>query len=61
MDMFIHMPSGSGCTLRGLSAPLFLDCLKRFIARRCKPRLVISDNAPQFRLVKTILEQNVSK
>ena len=27
----------------------------------CKPRLVISDNAPQFRLVKTILEQNVSK
>ena len=32
----------------GLSAPLFLDCLKRFIARRGKPKLITSDNAPQF-------------
>ena len=36
---------------------MFLDCLKRFIARRGKPRLVISDNAPQFRLVKTTLDE----
>ena len=47
--------------IKGLSAPLFLDCLKRFIARRGKPKLIISDNAPQFRLVKTTLDVEWSK
>jgi len=43
--------------IRGLSAQQFLDCLKRFVARRGRPLLIISDNAPQFRLVKTVLDQ----
>ena len=43
--------------VKGLSAQLFLDCLRRFIARRGKPSLIISDNAPQFRLVKSVLDQ----
>ena len=42
--------------VKGLSAPLFLDCLKRFVARRGKPKLIVSDNAPQFRLVKSVLD-----
>jgi len=37
----------------GLSAELFLDYLHRFIATRGKPTTIISDNAPQFRLVKS--------
>ena len=40
---------------------MFIDCLKRFIARRGKPKLIISDNAPQFRLVKTTLDVEWSK
>ena len=47
--------------MKGLSAPLFLDCLKRFIARRGKPKLIISDNAPIFRLVKTTLDMEWNK
>ena len=42
---------------KGLSAQLFLDCLRRFIARRGKPTTIISDNAPQFHLVKSGLDQ----
>ena len=42
---------------KGLSAQLFLDCLRWFIARRGKPTTIISDNAPQFRLVKSRLDQ----
>jgi len=47
--------------IRGLSAQQFLDCLKRFVARRGRPLLIISDNAPQFRLVKTVLDQQWNK
>ena len=47
--------------VRGLSALSFLNCLKRFVARRGKPRSIISDNAPQFRLVKTTLDEQWSK
>jgi len=43
--------------VKGLSGQLFLDCLRRFIARRGKPTLIISDNAPQFHLVKCALDQ----
>ena len=42
--------------VKGLSAQLFLDCLRCFIARRGKPSFIISDNAPQFRLVKSVLD-----
>ena len=36
--------------VKGLSAEQFLDCLRRYIARRGKPEVIISDNAPQFKL-----------
>ena len=42
--------------VKGLSAQLFFDCLQHFIARRGKPS-IISDNVPQFHLVKTALDQ----
>ncbi|MCP9266373.1 Homocysteine S-methyltransferase 1 [Dirofilaria immitis] len=42
-----------------LSAESFIHVLRRFIARRGLPGLVLSDNASQFQLVfKTIMEQN---
>ena len=41
--------------VKGLSAELFLDFLRRFIARRGKPAMIII--SPQFRLVKTALDQ----
>ena len=43
--------------VRGLSAQQFLDCLRRYISRRGRPEVIISDNAPQFKLVKTVLDQ----
>ena len=42
--------------VKGLSAPLFLNSLKRFVARRGKPKLIVSDNAPQFHFVKSVLD-----
>ena len=41
----------------GLTAEQFLNCLKRFISRRGKPDSIISDNAPQFKLTNTVLNQ----
>ena len=35
-----------------LSGEEFLLCLKRFIARRGKPKEFVWDNAPQFKMVK---------
>ena len=46
--------------VEGLSAPLFLNCLKRFVARRGKPQLIVSDNAPHFHLVKSVLDMQWS-
>ena len=46
--------------VRGLSAKQFLDFLRRYIARRGRPEMIISDNAPQFKLVKTIIDQQWS-
>ena len=37
------------CAVSGLSAASFIQCLKRFIARRGVPRLFISDNATCFK------------
>ena len=33
-----------------LTAVQFLSCLRRFVSRRGRPELIISDNAPQFKL-----------
>ena len=46
--------------VKELSAPLFMDGLKRFVARRSKPKLIVSDNAPQFLLVKSVLDMQWS-
>ncbi len=40
-----------------LSAFQFLNCLRRFIARRGKPSKIISDNAPAFKLTQGLLAQ----
>ena len=40
-----------------MSAEQFLLCLRRFIARRGKPKQTISDNAPQFKLTKSTVEE----
>ncbi|VIO99988.1 Uncharacterized protein BM_BM17124 [Brugia malayi] len=44
-----------------LSAENFSHVLRRFIARRGYPKLILSDNASQFQLVfKTIMEENAN-
>ena len=45
----------------GLSTPLFLNGLKRFIARRGRPDRIVSDNAPQFRLAQDYLYRTWQK
>ncbi|XP_070549463.1 uncharacterized protein [Ptychodera flava] len=40
-----------------MSAEQFLLCLRRFIARRGTPEQIISDNAPQFKLAKSVLDK----
>ena len=35
----------------------FLSCLRRFVAGRGKPQLIISNNAPQFKVVKTVVDR----
>ena len=40
-----------------LTAVQFLNCMRRSMSRRGKPDLVISDNAPQFKLVNTTLNK----
>ena len=40
-----------------LTAIQFLSCLRRFVSRRGRPDMIISDNTPQFRLTKTTLEE----
>ena len=39
-----------------VTAAQFLDCLRRFIARRGKPDEIISDNAPQFKVAKNAID-----
>ena len=43
--------------VRSLSEEHFLLCLRRFIARRGRPELIISNNAAQFKLVKTAIDE----
>ena len=40
-----------------LTASQFLNCIRRFVSRRGRPDLIISDNAPQFRLTNTVLDK----
>ena len=40
-----------------LTAVQFLNCVRRFVSRRGKPDLIISDNAPQFKLMNTTLNK----
>ena len=40
-----------------LSAKHFLMCLRRFTARRGVPKEIICDNAPQFKLTKTVMDK----
>ena len=40
-----------------MSAENFLLCMRRFIAKRGKPSLIISDNASQIKLGQTIIEK----
>ena len=39
-----------------LSASTFMDCLRRFVARRGVPEYVVSDNAPNFHLAQNTLD-----
>ena len=43
--------------VRSLSAEHFLFCLRRFMARRGRPELIISDNAARFKLVKSVVDE----
>ncbi len=40
-----------------MTAQTFLGALRRFVARRGKPRVIFSDNALQFKMTKTILKR----
>ena len=42
--------------VKDLTPEQFLSCLRRFVARRGKPQSVISDNAPQFKVVKSAID-----
>ena len=48
----VHLELVNDC-----SAGEFLQSLRRFIARRGKPSQIISDNAAQFKLAKTVIEK----
>ena len=43
--------------VKNLTLEQFLSCLRRYVARRGKPQLIISDNAPQCKVVKTAVDR----
>ncbi|KAL9972923.1 hypothetical protein ACROYT_G019319 [Oculina patagonica] len=43
--------------INDMSAEQFLLCLRRFISRRGKPKEIISDNASQFKLAKSTIDE----
>ena len=43
-----------------VTADQFLQCLRRFISRRGTPIQIFLDNAPQFKLVKSVLDKTWS-
>ena len=48
----IHLEIVADCT-----SVEFLNCLIRFIARRGTPKLIVSDNASQFRTVRDVIDR----
>ncbi|KAK6026127.1 hypothetical protein OSTOST_07955 [Ostertagia ostertagi] len=44
--------------LQGLSGECFINCMRRFAARRGRPRTVISDNATNFKMGHQMIIQN---
>ena len=40
-----------------LTAVQFLSCFRRFVSRHGRPELIISDNAPQFKLTSSALNK----
>ena len=52
----VHLECVMDCTPTS-----FIDCLSRFVSRRGSPELMISDNAPQFRLSKDLFDRTWSK
>ena len=44
-----------------MTTDTFLDCLRRFISRRGCPTKILSDNAPQFKVASTILNNRWAK
>ena len=62
VDLSFHLLGSLCCAfgylemMMGLSAVSFLDCVRRFISRRGRPTLIICNNAPQFRLVKSTMD-----
>lgn len=52
----VHLEPVLDCT-----AEAFLNTISRFIARRGAPEQIISDNAPQFRLAKTLFDRTWHK
>ena len=61
MGLFIHLyhhyKRHSSRNGRGHDSRTILMALRRFIARRGKPEMIISDNAPQFKVADTALEK----
>ena len=43
--------------MQSLSAEHFFLCLRRFMGRRGRPEMIISDNAAQFKLVKNVVDK----
>uniref|UniRef100_A0A914V113 Integrase catalytic domain-containing protein n=1 Tax=Plectus sambesii TaxID=2011161 RepID=A0A914V113_9BILA len=43
-------------TIMDLTAEQFLNCVRRFIARKGKPDKIISDNAPHFKLIQKTID-----
>ena len=44
-----------------LLAGQFINCLRRFVSHRGKPDVIILDNAPQFELVRTVVDREWRK
>lgn len=44
-----------------MTTSAFLLCLRRFVARRGVPKQILSDNAPQFKAAKTVLDVAVKQ
>jgi len=60
VDMFIYLFVCKGST-SWIGEGTFSSTVHEYVARRGRPQLIISDNAPQFKLVQTVLDREWSK